>query len=634
MAMRGIAVVGLAWLFFRLASAELDPSEQVGAKALADDDECAAGDLSEQCSLTALQLRGVKQQHHKDAVATVSEEKQREIAEAWAAHRAWQKERREKEPTGHWFGGGRVDSLNGQDQVDIMTARDKDWQIGPVVYQVYVDRFVPPKKSMEELRELHPPPQTVHPWSEGVTKNHQLNSTKYWSGELSFWGGDLQGVISQLDYIKSMGDVLYLQPIFEAYSNHKYDTSDYMNIDPAYGTIEDFDELVKGVHDRGMHLVLDGVFNHVGVKSKLFQEAMSNPDSPARHWFFIGEEYGALGYKAWQGGGTLAEWRLEDNNLRNYLWKNSTSVVAKWLKRGADGFRLDVGTEIGREFLWDLTKAAHRHKYSSLVVGEVSAYPRWWTEAMDGVLSFWMGWVISGVATGQMGGIFAGLQIEQLIEDSSMEQVLRSWIIVSNHDIDRLATKYPDPAVRRFAQTLQFVLPGAVCIYYGDELGMPGDKDRNREPMKWGWMNETNEQFNVTRTLVNMRRYHRALRIGDFTVMRSFSLLAFMRRTDRIADMIIVLANPLPKPIQEQLVVPEEDLLEYTLFRDTFSGAEARIHGGTIEAKIPPRTVRVFHMVDEKGPSGEQYKRIYGHFDTFPSVNPLGSLGNSVGEIV
>mmetsp|Transcript_52087 Transcript_52087/g.121173 ORF Transcript_52087/g.121173 Transcript_52087/m.121173 type:complete len:132 (-) Transcript_52087:73-468(-) len=131
-----------------------------------------------------------------------------------------------------------------------------------------------------------------------------------------------------------------------------------------------------------------------------------------------------------------------------------------------------------------------------------------------------------------------------------------------------------------------------------------------------------------------MRRYHRALRIGDFDNLHSFSLLAFMRRTDRIAEMIIVLANPLWTPIEEQLVVPEEDLLEYTLFRDFFSGAETRIHGGTIEAMVPPRTVRVFHMVNETGPSAEQYKRIYGHFDTFPSVSPVGSLGNSVGDII
>jgi len=598
--------------------------------ALAADDECAAG---EDCALNAFQLRGLKQEHRHQEEA-LAEQKKAAVS-AWHAHHARKKARRQQDPKGHWFGGGRVDRLNGVDQVDIMASRHADWHIGPIIYQVFVDRFAPPTKSLEELRKIHPSPQSVHGWSEPAEGGERNAETKYWTSEIAYWGGDLQGVISKLDYIKSFGDVLYLQPIFEAYSSHKYDTGDYMKIDPAYGTEADFEELAKGLHDRGMRLVLDGVFNHVGVNNKLFKDAMKSPDAPCRHWFFIGEEYGALGYKAWQGGGTLAEWRLEDSNLRDYLWENETSVVATWLQRGADGFRLDVGTEIGREFLWSLTKAAHRHKYGSLIVGEVSAYPRWWTEAMDGVLSFWMGWVISGVANGKMGGVFAGMQIEQLILDSSMEQVLKSWIIVSNHDLPRLTAKYPDPEVRKFAQTLQFVLPGAVCIYYGEELGMVGAVEPfNREPMKWDWANETNEQYNFTRELVNMRRYHRALRIGDFDNLHSFSLLAFMRRTDRIAEMIIVLANPLWTPIEEQLVVPEEDLLEYTLFRDFFSGAETRIHGGTIEAMVPPRTVRVFHMVNETGPSAEQYKRIYGHFDTFPSVSPVGSLGNSVGDII
>mmetsp|Transcript_14989 Transcript_14989/g.41072 ORF Transcript_14989/g.41072 Transcript_14989/m.41072 type:complete len:136 (-) Transcript_14989:70-477(-) len=128
-----------------------------------------------------------------------------------------------------------------------------------------------------------------------------------------------------------------------------------------------------------------------------------------------------------------------------------------------------------------------------------------------------------------------------------------------------------------------------------------------------------------------MRRYHRALRIGDFKTLHSFSLLAFLRRTDRVKDLVIVLANPTDGDVEEQLVVPDENLLEYTLFRDTFSGAEARIHGGTIEAKVPPQTVRVFHMVDEEGPSSEQYKRIYGAFRTFDSVSPMASLGAAAG---
>merc|ERR1719436_1506939 len=109
-------------------------------------------------------------------------------------------------------------------------------------------------KSMAELKQIHKSPQTVHNWSDPITPGHKNEETQYYTNEIAFYGGDLKGVISKLDYVQTFGDVLYLQPIFEAYSAHKYDTSDYHKIDPAYGTLEDFDELVQAVHAKGMHL--------------------------------------------------------------------------------------------------------------------------------------------------------------------------------------------------------------------------------------------------------------------------------------------------------------------------------------------------------------------------------------------
>mmetsp|Transcript_75874 Transcript_75874/g.217154 ORF Transcript_75874/g.217154 Transcript_75874/m.217154 type:complete len:763 (+) Transcript_75874:52-2340(+) len=676
----------------------VEEAASVGQAVLAQDDECDLGSDT-QCAVNAMQLRGKKTvaaeaassspspsspssssfASHAAAVITKEDESARQqamedatklrqkaaqveadaAAEAaklryqaielqFQAHAEQAHRERGSFPTigsranqdpvapanGSWHGGGLVDGLPGQEQVLAMEARDLDWHMGAIVYQVFVDRFAPPE-DLESKRQFIQPPRTLHNWTDPVFAGVKDEETKYYTNELAFWGGDLKSLLSKLDYIKSMGNVLYLQPIFKAYSSHKYDTSDYFELDPEYGTLEDFTALADAVHAKGMHLVLDGVFNHMGIRSTWFQDAMASNVSKERNWYFIGEQYGKRGYKSWQSGDTLAELRLEDKSLQETIWNSSDSVVATWLKRGADGWRLDVGTEIGREFLWDLTQAAHRHKYGSLVVGEVSAYPRWWTESMDGVLSFWMGWIISGVVSGKMGGVFAGMQIQDLIYSSSMEQLLRSWIILSNHDLPRLTSKYPDATLRKFAVTLQFVLPGSVCIYYGEEIGMTGSGDPfNRAPMEWDKIGDGNEMYAHFTNLLGMRRLHRALRIGDFHQLLSFSLLAFIRRTDRIDEIVIILANPTDRVVEEQLNVPVEDILEYTLFRDILSNETVRIHGATCTMAVPPHSTRILTMVNEIGPNGAQYKRIYGHWQTFKGVEATFSLGNSLGELI
>jgi len=528
-----------------------------------------------------------------------------------------------------WQGEGKVDSLNGEDQVKVMEWRETNWKIGGVVYQIFVDRFAPPEDGIESKRSLHPPPHVLHNWSDPVKPGVEEPSTKYYTNELEFWGGDLKGVTSKLDYVKQFADIVYLQPIFEAFSVHKYDTSDYLKLDPTYGTLEDFKTMADSIHEKGMKLMLDGVFNHMGVKSPAFQEGLHDPGSKQRKWYFIGPEYGKRGYKTWQNGNSLVELHLEEPSLQDYIWEGNHSVVATWLKRGADGWRLDVGTELGREMLWRLTSAAHRHKYGSHVVGEVSAYPRWWTQALDGVMSFWMGWQIDGFVKQKLPPAAMNANIDRLIRESSMTQVLRSWIIVSNHDLPRLKNVYPDPVVQKLVMTMMFTLPGSPCIYYGEERGMVGAGDPyNRAPMRWDTIYDKGI-FNHTQFMVKMRRTHRALRIGDFHHMQANRILAFTRRTDRVDETIIVLANPSIELVEEMVGVPNEDLLEYTEFKDILTGDSVRVHGATITMPVQPKSVRILAMVNEKGnPNGDQYKRLYGHWATFPHVKASLSSGN------
>ena len=255
--------------------------------------------------------------------------------------------------------------------------REKDWRNGAIVYQVLVDRFAP-SANLEQRRAQYPAPKVLRRWDELPTRGTYLPDAKVWSHEIDFWGGDLQSVRGKLDYIHGLGvDVVYLNPIHLAWTNHKYDALDYKQISPEFGTREDLDALIGDVHRQGMKFVLDGVFNHMGRNSKLFQEAAANPASPYRDWFYFGPQYPG-GARIWRDAANLLELNLENEAVRDYVYASPDSVVQSYLAQGVDGWRLDVAYDIGFSFLGGLTRAAHQRKPGSLVIGELSNYPREW----------------------------------------------------------------------------------------------------------------------------------------------------------------------------------------------------------------------------------------------------------------
>ncbi|CAK9063660.1 Cyclomaltodextrinase (Maltodextrin glucosidase) (TMG) [Durusdinium trenchii] len=529
--------------------------------------------------------------------------------------------------------------------VRLRKRRELDWRIGCVVYQIYVDRFAP-CANLEAKKSLYPEERPKVRSTQTGLGGQLVESVGYYSrwafgvgraevgNELAFWGGDLPSLTGKLDYINDLGvDVMYLQPVTKSFSNHKYDTTDYKDLDAQYGTDEDFKTLVDALHEKGMKLVLDFVFNHCGKRSNLVQEALKDKESPNRKFFFMGDEYQPHGYKVWGCAPSLVELALESKELQNYLWASKDgscelasfdSALATWLRRGADGARLDVASEIGLDLLSSITRAAHRHKKGSLVVGEVWAYSPHWTSCMDAVLSLHLGVLIYGLAEGTLPGPSAAQSLARMVADSSIEEVLKCWIVVSNHDMPRLAHRLPDLkaaatcghvrpracGARKFAQALQFTWPGCPLIYYGDELGLEGGEDpHNRAPMPWGREKES-EMLEHTKMLIALRKQHRALRIGDYRELFARDLMAFIRTTDRVSEVVIVLANPLATPVKEMVVVPVPAILGHTLFKDVMDGEETRLLGSTLTVEVKPKTVRIFTMVNEVGnPSGDQYKR-------------------------
>ena len=475
--------------------------------------------------------------------------------------------------------------------------RAQDWRNGAVVYQVIVDRFVP-SSDLEAKRALYPAPKVLHAWSDVPRPGTYLEAQKLNSAELDFWGGDLRSTATKLDYVKSLGaDVLYLNPIHLAYTNHKYDALDYRQISPEYGTHEDFRHLADAVHAAGMKLVLDGVFNHMGRNAPRFQDAIANPKSPWRHWFAIGPQYTG-GARVWTGFQNLPELNLENPAVQRDLWGDRDSVVRGWLREGADGWRLDTAFELGPRKLAALTAAAHTEKPGSLVVGEIVNYPDQWLRAIDGVMGFTLRQVLLGAIAGEIEPARAARMVDRITRDAGTEAMLRSWIVIDNHDIPRIATQLPDPAQRRLAQVLQFTLPGSPNVYYGAELGMTGGPDpENRGPMRWDLARDDNPDLQWLRRLVAMHGTQRALRVGDFRLIDADRLLAFERHTDRALETVLVLANPSAQPVTERVLVANALLMDDTPLVDLIAAPDAApittIGSGFMTVTVPARSALV-----------------------------------------
>lgn len=491
-----------------------------------------------------------------------------------------------------------------------LARREADWRNGAIVYQVIVDRFVPPPRP-EEKRELYPPPKRLMKWDEKPLPGTENKEAGLWSHEIDFWGGDIASLKKRLDYVSELGaTVLYLNPIHLAYTNHKYDAQDYFAVSPEYGDREEIAGLAEEVHAFGMKLVLDGVFNHMGRTAPMFLDALGNAESPHRGWFYFGPEY-AKGYRAWVNVGNLPEVNLENPAVRARLWNDPDSVIQGYLKEGVDGWRLDVAFDIGFEYLAELTQAAHRAKPGSLVVGEIWNYPEEWSPAVDSVMNMTAREIILQFVQGNVDPAAAAGMFERMVEDTGIEPLLKSWIILDNHDTRRLATALPEQWQQRMAQVLQFTVPGSPCLYYGVELGMQGGDDpTNRAPMQWELNMPTNETLQWTKRLIEARKQSRALRIGDFRSLDAKSMMAFLRRTDRIADLRLVAVNPTDKPVKEMLLLRDSKFMSYGKMRDLLGDREIQAMAGTVWIEMPPHSAAIFAPVIPPGPEYTPYKRV------------------------
>ncbi len=379
------------------------------------------------------------------------------------------------------------------------------WVQDTVFYQIFVDRFMNGDTTND--------PGNLQPWGSPPTG---------WG----FQGGDLRGIIQRMDYLLDLGiNALYLTPIFQATSVHRYNTYDYFKIDPKVGTLQDFQALVNNAHANKMRVIIDGVFNHVGRGFFAFNDVLENQDkSPYKDWFqiyhFPVDAYSpgdARDYAGWWKHKSLPKLNTAYPKVRNYIM----SVVRYWTEQGVDGWRLDVPNEIDDDSFWDEFRRTVRSiNPDAYLVGEIwEANNRWVNDThFDGLMDYPIRTALLGVLTQGQPVSTLGNRAEDLLKLYPDENTRAMLLLVGSHDTERIVTLCQNDIRKvKLAYLYLMVYPGAPCLYYGDEIGLEGGKDPdNRRAFPWD-MNQWKQDLRAyLQRIISCRKQLKALRRGKF----------------------------------------------------------------------------------------------------------------------
>ena len=411
------------------------------------------------------------------------------------------------------------------------------WVRDAIFYQVFPDRFAASDR-------VHKPGR-LERWDAPPTAN-------------GFKGGDLRGLTDKLGYLEDLGvNALYLNPIFMSASNHRYHTYDYFAVDPLLGGDDAFRDLIEGAHERGMRVMLDGVFNHTGRGFWPFHHILeTGRDSPYRGWFHLdqgrldagwpllaypppGTPFEAFGYTAWWGLPALPKLNTDDPEAREYLF----TVAEHWLRLGADGWRLDVPEEIKDETFWqEFRQRCRAVRPDAYLVGEVwRVAPEWVRgDRFDALMNYPLAEAVIGFTGGEhldravvashdqwrltvrtLDGPEFGGRLMELASAYDPDTTAVQFNLLGSHDTPRLRTVLGgDVAGVRLAALIQATLPGAPCIYYGDEVGLEGGGDPGcRGAFPWDEARWEPGLHEAVRGLLRLRAAEPALRDAPLRVV-------------------------------------------------------------------------------------------------------------------
>ncbi|BBB90380.1 MAG TPA: bifunctional glycogen debranching protein GlgX/4-alpha-glucanotransferase [Methylomusa anaerophila] len=434
-------------------------------------------------------------------------------------------------------------------------AKTPAWMKDAVIYQIFPDRFY---NGSPDGRVMNPKPGSLlhASWQDTPVYTRDVETGAILAYD--FFGGNLAGVIKKLPYLKELGiTAIYFNPLFDAPSNHKYDTGDYKTIDPMFGDNALFAELCAQAQAMGIYVILDGVFSHTGSDSLYFNKegnypgvgAYQSPASPYYSWY----RFSAYpdGYESWWGIDTLPNVNETDPSYIRYIIAAEDSVLKHWLRLGAKGWRLDVADELPSEFIARFRQALKEQDPDAVLIGEV------WEDAsrkvaygelrqyfsgdhLDSVMNYPFRQTVLNFLLGCMDGETVQRVLMNLYENYPQENFYAAMNVIGTHDVPRILTLLGEapaevqqtklaafkhkltPEQRskgiarlKLAVLWQMTFPGAPCVYYGDEAGLEGYSDPlNRRPYPWG--REDTRLVAWYKQMIALRHQYTVLRSGHW----------------------------------------------------------------------------------------------------------------------
>ncbi|MDL4839641.1 glycoside hydrolase family 13 protein [Aquibacillus rhizosphaerae] len=441
------------------------------------------------------------------------------------------------------------------------------WLQGKVIYQIFVDRFYNGNNNGT----------IVHPKKNSVLHSHWDNDPVYIRGEngeiltWDFFGGNLLGIIKKLPYLSKLGiDIIYLNPIFEAPSNHKYDTGDYHQIDEMFGTTKTFECLFHEAKKYNIWIILDGVFSHTGSDSKYFNKdgnyptlgAYQSTDSPFYSWYRFSQHPDE--YDCWWGIDTLPNVNEMDATFIDFFIENEDSIINYWHRLGVKGWRLDVADELPDEFIKKLKKQLRKKDPDAILIGEV------WEDAsnkisyderreyllgqeLDSVTNYVFRDIAIAFLLGEISASDVHVRLVSMNENYPKAHFFSLMNLIGTHDTPRIlsiltnvseeGTKNENGINRLKALSVwQLLFPGVPCIYYGDEAGVVGiEEPLNRRTYPWG--KENDQLLDWYKKIISIQKKYDVFQIGDWNSFNHGKHVYGFKRTTETQIATVLISN-------------------------------------------------------------------------------------------
>jgi alpha-glucosidase len=489
-----------------------------------------------------------------------------------------------------------------------------DWLPGSVFYQIFPDRFAngdpaaDPRPEEYEYRGARP---HTYPWGTQPPDGQPFS--------LVFFGGDLPGITRRLDYLQDLGiTALYLNPIFTAYSNHKYDVADYDNVDPHFGGNQALVELRQALDARGMRYMLDIVPNHCGYFHPWFQKARQDPAAPEAEFFTFTRHPDE--YATWLGVWSLPKLNYRSAELRRRIYEGPHSVFRRWLQPPfcADAWRIDVANMLARqgptqmnvEIGRGIRAAIKETNPQAYLIGEnfFDASAQLQGDMWDGVMNYmgfavpllyWLrGYLVGGRGlkepiTSPVPWSTAALEATWRMRRAAIPWAvaMQQYNLLGSHDTPRARTLVQgNDALHRLAVTLLLTFPGVPGLYYGDEIGMT-DQGRlaSRGCMDWEPSHWDHDLLALHKDLIALRRRSQALQKGGFQVLAvEEDTLVYQREAPGERALVVAHRSPTPRPAGP-LPVSHGGIPDGARFVEHFSGMEAVVQNGALQMPEQPQ---------------------------------------------